>query len=125
MSSHQNRDGVPMVEACRPVKTVEGAECCVEAVRAANNTAEMQALIEALFWLNSCVEHDDFPIFSKVMVTVDTLYVKAIIGEKFVAVESRALATLLCHMWKVTQKKAATPHTTDTGAHWQRGKFHC
>ena len=54
-----------MVEACGPVHTAEGAEHYVGAVRATNNTAEMQALIEALFWLNSCVEHDDFPIFQQ------------------------------------------------------------
>ena len=54
--SHQNRDEVPMVEACGPVQTAEGAEYFVGALRATNNTAEMQALIEALFWLNSCVE---------------------------------------------------------------------
>ena len=36
---------------------------------------------------------------------MDSLYVKGITDEKFVARENRALATLLCHTWKVTQKK--------------------
>ena len=49
MKSYQNREEVPMVEACGPVQTAEGEEYCVGAVRATNNTAEMQALIEALF----------------------------------------------------------------------------
>ena len=39
------------------------------------------------------------------MMTVDSLCVKGLIGEKFPARENRALATLLCHMWKVTQKE--------------------
>ena len=39
------------------------------------------------------------------MITVDSLYVKGLIGEMFVARENRALAILLCHMWKVTKKK--------------------
>ena len=92
MSSNQNRDEVPMVDACGPVQTDEGAEYYVRAIRATNNTAEMQALIEAFFWLNSCVDHEELIIFSKVMVTVDSLYVKGIIDEKFVGRENRALA---------------------------------
>ena len=74
------------------------------ATRATNNTAEMQALIEALFWLSNCVEQKRLPSSSKVMTTVDSLYVKGLIDEKFVARESRALAMLLYHMWKVTKK---------------------
>ena len=52
MRSYQNRDEVPMVEACGPVQIAEeeNTPC------ATNDTAEMQALFEALFWLNSCVE---------------------------------------------------------------------
>ena len=65
MSSYQNRDEVPMVEACGTVQTDDGAEFYVGAIRATNNTTEMQALIEALFWLNSCVEHDDLTIAKK------------------------------------------------------------
>ena len=75
------------------------------AIRATNNTAVMQALIEALFWLNSCVEQKDLPISSKVMETVDSFYVTGFVDEKFVAREKRALAILLSHMWKVTKKK--------------------
>ena len=86
------------------METFEGAEYFVGAFHATNNTAEMQALIEALSWLN-CVKQDVLPFSSKVMMTVDSLYVQGLIGEKFAARENRALATLLCHMWKVTQKK--------------------
>ena len=39
------------------------------------------------------------------MVPVDSFFVKRRIDEKFVARENRALAILLCHMWKVTKKK--------------------
>ena len=51
MKSYQNRDEVPMVEACGPVQIAEGGEYYVGAISATNNTAGMQALIEALFWL--------------------------------------------------------------------------
>ena len=55
LKSYQNRDKVPMVEACGPVQIAEGGEkYYVGAIRARKNTAEMQALIEALFWLNMC-----------------------------------------------------------------------
>ena len=94
-----------MVEACGPAQTIEGGECAEGGTRATKNTAEMQALIEALFWLNTCAEHKGLPSSSKVMMTVDSLYVKGLIDEKFVAKENRTLATLLYHLWKVTQKK--------------------
>ena len=119
VKSIQNRDDASMVEACGLVQTDEGGENFVGAIRATNNTAEMQALIEALFWLNSCVEQKALPISSKVMVTVDSLYVKGLIDEKFVARENRALAMLL--MWKVTKKKLqlhirwVRGHTGDVG----------
>ena len=48
------------MEACGPVQTAEGAEYYVGVVRATSDTAEMQALIEVLFWLNSCVEQKCF-----------------------------------------------------------------
>ena len=121
MRSYRNRDEVLLVEACGPVQTAAGGEFYVGAICATNNTAEMQALIEVLFWLNSRVEQDDLPIFSEVMITVDSLYVKGLIDEKFVARENRALATLLCHMWKVTKKKLqlhirwVRGHTGDVG----------
>ena len=99
MKSNQSRDEIPMVQIA------EGGEYCVGAIHATKNTAEMRALIEALFWLNIFVEQDNLPIFSNVMITVDSLYVKGLIDEKFVAGENRALATLLCHMWTVTKNK--------------------
>ena len=94
-----------MVEACGPVPTCEGGEYSAGATRATNNTAEMQALIEAPFCLNTCAEHKGLPSSSKVMVTMDSLYVKGPIDEKFVEKENRNVATPLCHLWKVTQKK--------------------
>ena len=60
----------------------------------------MQPLIEALLWLNSCVQQGNLPTFSIVMITVDSLYVKGLIDEEFVARENSTLATLLCHMLK-------------------------
>ena len=49
-------------------------------------------MIEALYWLNSGVggEGGEVRVFSsssKVMITVDSLYVKGLIDEKFVATE--------------------------------------
>ena len=54
MKSYQNRDEVPMVEACGPEHIAGGGEYYVGAICATNDTAEMQALIEALFWLKLC-----------------------------------------------------------------------
>ena len=121
VKSHRDSEEVPKVEACGPVQTAEGEKYCVGATRATNNTAEMQAVIEALFWLNSCVEQKGLPSFSKVMITVDSLYVKGLIDEKFVARENRALAILLCRVWRVTKKKLqlhmrwVRGHTSDLG----------
>ena len=39
MKSYQNRDEVPMVEACGPVQIAEGGEYYVGAIRATSNTA--------------------------------------------------------------------------------------
>ena len=115
MKSYQNRGEVPMVEACGPVQTAEGADHHVGAVRATNNTAEMQALIEALFWLNSCVKQDVLPFSSKVMITVGSLYVQELIDEKFVARENRALARAALSHVESDSEKAATSHTLGTG----------
>ena len=73
-----------MVGACGPVQTAEGGEYCVGAVCVTNNTAEMQALIEALFWLNNCAEHKGLQSSSNLMITVDSLYVKGLTDDQFV-----------------------------------------
>ena len=39
------------------------------------------------------------------MISVDSLHVKGLIDEKFVARENKAIAMLLCHMWKVVRGK--------------------
>ena len=67
------------------------------ATRATNNTVEMQAMIEALYWLNSGIEGK--------IITVESLYVKGLIDEKFVARENKAIAMLLCHLWKLVWEK--------------------
>ena len=86
-----------MVEACGPVQTAEGVEYYLGAFRATNNTAEVQALIEALFWLNTCAEHKGLQSTSKVMITMDSLYVKGLVDEKFLATEN--VATVHHEMW--------------------------
>ena len=68
-------------------------------------TAEMQGVIEALFWLHSCVERDTLHADDDVLFTVDSRNVKGLIDEKFTARENRVLATLLGHMWKVTKQR--------------------
>ena len=113
MKSYQARDEAPMVEACGLVQLDEGREYYVGAIRATNNTAEMQALIEALFRLNTCAEHKGLPSSSKVVITVDSLYVMGLIDEKFVAKENRDMATLLCFLWKATQTRWVRGDTCD------------
>ena len=67
------------------------------------------------------MEQKGLPSFSKVMMTVDSLHVKGLIDEKFVARENRALAASLCHLWIVTKKKLqlhirwVRGHTGDVG----------
>ena len=87
------------------------------AVRATNNTAEMQALTEAPFWLYTCAEHKGLPSSSKVMTTVDSLCDKGPIDEKLVAKENRNMATLLCQLWKKLkiQIRWVRGHTCDVG----------
>ena len=48
MNSYRNVVCAPVVSACGPVQTNEQGELWVGAMRATNNTAEMQAMIEAL-----------------------------------------------------------------------------
>ena len=79
----------PIVSACGPVQTNEDGEFWVCATRTTNNTAEMQALIEALNWLNSGIEDKSIPSCKKVMVTVDSLHVKGLIDQKCMARESK------------------------------------
>ena len=74
--------------------------------RPTHNTGEMQALIEALFWLSSFVEQNILQASNNVLFTVDSLYVKGLIEDKFVARENRVLATLLRHMRGVTKKRS-------------------
>ena len=49
----------PLVVACGPVQICNGETFYIGATRATKNTAEMRGVIEALFWLNTCVERGD------------------------------------------------------------------
>ena len=62
-------------------------------------TAEMQGVIETLFWLNTCVERGTLHADNDVLITVDSLFVKGLVDEKFIARDNRVLhlATLLSH----------------------------
>ena len=82
-----------------------GREFYIGATRVTNNTAEMHGVIEALFWLNTCVERETLHADDDVLITVDSLYIKRLVDEKFIARENRVLATLLCHMWKVMKQR--------------------
>ena len=57
------------------------------------------------FWLNTCVERRALHADNDVLITVNSLFVKELIEEKFIARENRVLATLLRHMWKVTKER--------------------
>ena len=124
MKCYRNGQGVPMVTVCGPVQMDEGGDFWVGATRATNNTSEMQALIEALYWLNSCVEDKKLPYYSKVMITVDSLCVKGLIDEEFVARENRAIAMRLCHMWKSGEEDIESEYTLGTRALWRRGQHY-
>ena len=102
------------------MQTAEGAEYHVAAIRATNNTAEMQG--SRRFWLNSCVEQKGPSIFQQS--DDNSRFVRrqgAHRFEKFVARENRALAILLFHMWRVTKKEFqlhirwVRGHTGDVG----------
>ena len=60
----------------------------------------MQGVIEALFWLNACVERGTLHADDNVLITEDSLHVKELIDENFITRENSA-----CHMWKVTKNK--------------------
>ena len=66
MKTYRNDGGgSPIVSACGPVQTDESGEYWVGATRPTNNTAEMQAMIEALYWLNSCIEGKFYSLSTK------------------------------------------------------------
>ena len=48
----------------------------IGATRVTNNTGEMQGVIEALFWLNTCVERGTLHADDGALITVDSLCVK-------------------------------------------------
>ena len=77
------------------------------ATRTTNNTAEMQVLIEALYWLNSGIEDKSIPSCKKVMVTVESLDVKGLIDQKCMARDNKEIALLPCHLWKVVRNKVS------------------
>ena len=124
MKTYRNDAGAPIVSACGPVQTNEGEEFWVGATRATNNTADMQAVIEALYWLNSGIEGKHIPLSSKVMITVNSLCIKGLIDEKFVARENKAIAMLLCHLWKVERNRVRLTIRWVRG-HWRCGEHDC
>ena len=94
-----------MKKPLRPGDQPMEAHGPVQITRETNNTAEKQGVIEALFWLNTCVEQGALLATDDVLITVDSLNVKELIEEKFVARENRVLASLLRHMWEVTTER--------------------
>ena len=103
-----------MVEACGPVQTAEGEQYCVGATRATNNTAEMEALIETLFWLNSCVEQKGPSIFQQ---RDDNSKTRSTSRGSSMRNSWRGKTEhwqlWLCHMWRVTKTNVTTSHTLD------------
>ena len=95
-----------LVEACGRVRLSTGDEFCVGAARATNNTGEMQGLIEALSWPNSCVEQGVLQACSALMTTVDS---RSTPRDSWMTrswqKENILLATLLRHMWCLTKKR--------------------
>ena len=56
------------------------------------------------------------------MITVESFYVKELIDEKFVARENKAIAILLCHLWKVVRNKVCLSIRWVRGALWRCGE---
>ena len=74
----------PLVEAHGPVQPSAEGVFYVGATRAVNNinnTGEMQGVIEALFWLNTCVEQGVLQVSAE-MITEDTLHVKGLVEDR-------------------------------------------
>ena len=106
MTVHPRHGDQPREEVCGPVQISENTEFYVSATHAANNM--MQGLIEALFWLNTCVEQRVLQAYSAVMMTVSSPCVKGLIEYTFVTRDTGARHT-------------ATPHSLKT---WPHGP-HC
>ena len=104
MTNRPRLGGKPMMEALGPVQISKDEEFYIGATRVTNNTTEMQGVIEALFWLNACVERGTLHADDNVLITVDSVSVKALIDDKFIARENRVRATLLCHVGKVSKQ---------------------
>ena len=68
----------------------------------------MQALIGALYWLNSGIEDKSISDDKKVIV-------KGLVDQRFTARENKAIAMLLCHLWKVVKNKV------NINIRWVRG----
>ena len=107
-----------MIEACGPVQMKKEEVFYIGDMGATSNTAEMQGVIEVLFWMNSCVERCTLELDADVLFTTNSNYVKGLIEEKFTSRENRVLATLLGRVWK-DKKKATSPHSMDT---WPLGR---
>ena len=76
----------------------------------------MQGVIEALFWVNLCVEHGILNPEDDVLFTVDSLYVKGLIDDKFIAREKRVSACHVAGPHVESDKKRLRLHI-----HWIRG----
>ena len=73
MENYRKGSDLPLSLHADQFRRNEDAEFWVGATRATNNTAEMQALIGALYWLNSGIEDKSVSDDMKIIVTVESL----------------------------------------------------
>ena len=109
----------PMVEACGPVQINAGENFYIGATIVTNNTARCQEFIEALFWLNTCVEQGALHATNDVLVTVDSLHVKGLIEEKFMARKKESAGHVRL---KTDEEKNTTPQWLGTRTHRRLGR---
>ena len=114
----------PMVEACGPVQINTGENFYIGATRVTYNTAEMEGVVEALFWLRTCVERETVHANSDVLITVDSLYVKGLIDEIYRQRKQSARHAAESHV-ESDKEKNTTPHSLDAWPLRRCGEQHC
>ena len=102
MTKRPRLEEKPMIEACGPVQISKAEELYIGATRVTDNTARDAVLADELV---SCVERGTLHADDGVLITVDSLFVKGLIDEKFTA---RARHVAVPHV-ESDKTKATTP----------------
>ena len=111
----------PIVSACGPVQTDESGEYWVGATR----TAEMQAMIEALYWLHSCIEGKLYSPSTKELITVDLVYVKGAHRREVRGKRKQGYCDASLPFVESGEEEGEVGHTLGTRTHLRRGEYDC